>query len=91
MTKGSHEAEEQRAEEEQLKRSREAWDSLQGQKIAMMRTAQRDLKILTKERQAKLNDLKKINEELRQSERRRERMRLEEKKTTGRVAKAIVQ
>ena len=78
MTGGGHDAEEQRAEEERLKRSREAWDSLQGEKIAMMRAPERDLKILTEERQAKLDDLERINEELRQSERRRERMRLEE-------------
>ena len=34
----------------------------------------------TDERQAKLDDLERINKELRQSERRRERMRLEEDK-----------
>ncbi len=80
VTGGSHDAEEQMAEEERIKRSREVWDSLQGQKIAMMRAAEMDLRILTEERQAKLNDLEMINEELRQSERRRERMRLEEEK-----------
>ena len=80
VTGGSHDAEEQRAEEERLKRNREAWDSLQGQKIAMMWAAERDLRILTEEQQAKLDDLKRINEELRQSEGRRERMRLEEEK-----------
>ena len=78
VTGGSYNSEEQRAEEERLKRSREAWDSLQGEKIAMMRTAEKDLRILTKERQAKLDDLERVNEELRQSKRRRERMRLEE-------------
>ena len=46
----------------------------------MMRATERDLRILTDERQAKFDDLKRINEELRQSERRRERMRLEEEK-----------
>ena len=45
-----------------------------------MRAAERDLRILTEERQAKLDDLERINEELRQSERRRERMRLEDDK-----------
>ena len=78
VTGGSHDAEEQRAEEERLKRSREAWDTLQGQKIAMMQAAERDLRILIEERKAKLDDLESINWELRQSERRRERMRLEE-------------
>ena len=80
VTGESHDAEEQMAEEERLKRSREAWDSLQGQKIAMMLAAERDLRILTEEQQAKLDGLERINEELRQSERRRERMRLEEEK-----------
>ena len=80
VTGGSHDAEEQRAEEERLKRSREAWDSLQGQKVAMMRAAERNLRIITEERQAKLDDLERINEEPRQSEMRRERMRLEEEK-----------
>ena len=46
----------------------------------MMRAAERDLRILTEERQAKLDDLESINDELRQSERRRKRMRLEEEK-----------
>ena len=78
ITGGTQDAEEQRAEEERLKLSREAWDSLQGQKLAMMRAAEGDLRILTEERQAKLDDLERINEELRQSKRRRERMRLEE-------------
>ena len=78
VTGGSHDAEKHRAEEERLKRKRKAWNSLQGQKIAMMRAAERDLRILTEERQAKLDDLERINEELRQSERRREKMRLEE-------------
>ena len=80
VTKGSHDAEKQKAEETRLKRSKEAWDSLQGQKIAMMRAEERDLRILTEERQAKLDDLERTNEELRQSERRRERIRLEEDK-----------
>ncbi len=80
VTGGSHDSEERIADEERLKRSREAWDSLQGQKIAMIRAAERDLRIITDERQAKLDDLERINEELRQSERRRERMRLEEEK-----------
>ena len=46
----------------------------------MMRAEERNLRILTEERQAKLYDLDRINEELRQSERRRERMRLKEEK-----------
>ena len=56
-----HDAKEQRGEEERLKSSREAWDLSQGLKIAMMRAAEKDLRILTKERQAKLNDLERIN------------------------------
>ena len=36
VTGGSHDAKEQRAEEERLKRSREGWDLQQGKKIAMM-------------------------------------------------------
>ena len=80
MSGGSHDSEEQRAEEKRPNRYREALDSLQGQKIAMIRATERDLLIITEERQAKLDDLKRINEELRQSERRRERMRLEEEK-----------
>ena len=80
MTEGSHDAKEQWAEEAGLNRSREALDLLQGQKIAMIRAAERDLRILTEERQAKLDDLERINEELRQSERRRERMKLEDEK-----------
>ena len=62
VTGGSHDAEEQRAEEVRLKRNRVAWDSLQKQKIAMMRAEERDLRILTEERQAKLDDLERINE-----------------------------
>ena len=62
------------------KSAAEAWDSLQGQKIAMMRAAERDLRKLTEERKAKLDDLERINEELRQSERQRERIRLAEEK-----------
>ena len=46
----------------------------------MMRAEERDLRILKEERQAKLDDLEKINEELRQSDWRRESMRLEKEK-----------
>ena len=45
-----------------------------------MQAAETELSILTEERQAKLDDLDRINEELRQSERRCDRMRLEEEK-----------
>ena len=58
----------------------------------MMQAAENDLRIHTDERQAKLDDLERINEELRQSERRRERMRLkEEKKNVRQIGKANVQ
>ena len=46
----------------------------------MMRAPERDLRILTDERQAKLDDFERINEKLRQLERRRERMIQEEEK-----------
>ena len=80
VTGESHGSEVRIADEERLKSSRDEWDALQGQKVAMIRATERDLRILTDERQAKLDDLERINEELRQSERRRERMRLEEEK-----------
>ena len=80
MTGESHGSEERIANEKRLKRSRDEWDALQGQKVAMIQATERDLRILTDERQAKLDDLERINEELRQSERRRERMGLEEEK-----------
>ena len=51
----------------------------------MMRAEERNLRILTEERQAKLDDLERINEEIRQSERRREKMRLEEEKVERQV------
>ena len=42
----------------------------------MFLAADRDLPILTDKRQAKLDYLERINDELRQSEKRREKMRL---------------
>ena len=93
VTGRSHGAEEQRAEEEQLKRSREAWDSLQGQKIAMMRAGEMDLRILTEERQAKLDDLERINEELAQAigkATREDEVGRRERRTAGRIGKASV-
>ena len=80
MKSGIHESEEQRAQEERLKSQREAWDILQGQKVAIIRATERDLRVLNEERQAKLDELERINVKLRQSERRGERMRLEEEK-----------
>lgn len=44
----------------------------------MIWTTERDLRVLNEEMQAKLGDLENTNEDIRQSERRRERMRLEE-------------
>ena len=43
-----------------------------------MLAAKSDLRIRTEERLAKLDDLEKINKKLRQSKRRRERMKLAE-------------
>ena len=58
---------------------KKAWDSTQT-KGRYDPCDKNDLKVLNEERQAKLDDLKRINKKLRQSERRRMRMRLDEEK-----------
>lgn len=51
----------------------------------MIRAVENDLRILTDNKQAKLDDLERINSELRQSERRRERLRLDKNKEQQQV------